>query len=110
MGDAAQVLAGPDSFAQELRVKLACEHLGRASDDVADLLDPAGAFSAFAASAVRLDHWHSGGMKGPRPSGRLRKYPAPQLGLRTKTWATPLYRLVCDPDGRSLAKRLRRRF
>ena len=110
VGHAGQVLAGPDSFAQGLRVKLACEHLGRASDDVADLLDPAGAFSAFAASAVRLDQWRSGGMKGPRPSGRLREYPAPQLGLRTKTWATPLYRLVCDPDGRSLAKRLRRRF
>jgi phosphatidylserine/phosphatidylglycerophosphate/cardiolipin synthase-like enzyme len=105
-----QVLAGQESFAQRLRLKLACEHLGRGADDVADLLDPVGAFAAFAASASRLDQWRSSGTDGHRPSGRLRQYAAPQLGMLTKAWATPPYRLAYDPDGRSLANRLRRRF
>jgi phosphatidylserine/phosphatidylglycerophosphate/cardiolipin synthase-like enzyme len=104
------VPAGHDCFAQGLRLKLAREHLGRDGGDVADLLDPVGAFAAFAASASRLDQWHSRGTDGPRPPGRLRKYAAPHLGMLTQAWAAPLYWLVYDPDGRSLANRLRRRF
>jgi phosphatidylserine/phosphatidylglycerophosphate/cardiolipin synthase-like enzyme len=98
------------SFAQQLRLKLACEHLGRTEDDTADLLDPAGTFAAFAATAQGLDEWHQRGEIGPRPAGQLRAYPTPQLRRRTKAWATPLYRLIYDPDGRPLSTRLRRQF
>ena len=96
------VPAGSDSFAQRLRLKLACEHLGRLEADTADLLEPATTFAAFAASADRFDYWHLTGEKGPRPLGQLCTYTTPQLARRTKTWATPLYRLVYDPDGRPL--------
>ncbi len=105
-----QVLSATASFARELRLKLGCEHLGRAGDDVADLVDPVEAFSAFAASATRLDQWHRSGRNGPRPAGQLREYAVPQLGVLTRAWTTPPYRLFFDPDGRSLADRVRRRF
>jgi phosphatidylserine/phosphatidylglycerophosphate/cardiolipin synthase-like enzyme len=103
-------VVGADRFAQRLRLQLACEHLARSGDDVADLLDAAGTFSAFAASARRLDEWHRAGRNGPRPSGQLRAYAAPQLGWKTRARATPLYRLIYDPDGRPLSKRLRGTF
>jgi phosphatidylserine/phosphatidylglycerophosphate/cardiolipin synthase-like enzyme len=98
------------SFAQELRLKLACEHIGRTAGDADDLLDPVKMFTTFAASADRLDQWHIRGEKGPRPPGQLRAYTTPQLRRRTKAWATPFYRLVYDPDGRPIVKRLTHRF
>ena len=94
--------AGP-SFAGELRLSLAREHLDRADDDDADLRDPRAAFDAFAATAARLDTWYANGQLTPRPPGRLRKYKMPHLPALTRTWATPLYRIVFDPDGRSRA-------
>jgi phosphatidylserine/phosphatidylglycerophosphate/cardiolipin synthase-like enzyme len=102
--------AEADSFGRRLRLQLACEHLDRSDDDTADLLAAVGAFAAFAASARRLDQWHSCGETGPRPPGQLRTYPTPELRRLTKVWATPLYRLVYDPDGRPFAARLRRQF
>jgi hypothetical protein len=89
---------------------LAREHLGRNDDDEDDLFDPAHAYDAFEASARRLDDWHSQGRRGLRPAGQLRTYITPQLSRQTKAWAAPLYRLVYDPDGRPLAKRLQRQF
>jgi phosphatidylserine/phosphatidylglycerophosphate/cardiolipin synthase-like enzyme len=109
-GTDGEIPAGTGTFAQELRLKLAREHLGRSNDDDADLRDPVAAFEAFAVGAGRLEDWHRKGMDGPRPHGQLREYRTPQLGLATRAWATPLYRLVYDPDGRPLTKRLRRRF
>ncbi|CAN5599700.1 phospholipase D-like domain-containing protein [soil metagenome] len=92
---------GARRYARELRLQLAAEHLDRAPDEVDDLADPVTAFDAFAASAAELQAWHDGGGVGARPAGRLRPYPAPQLGKATLAWATPLYRLIYDPDGSS---------
>ncbi|WP_405488900.1 phospholipase D-like domain-containing protein [Nocardia sp. NBC_00511] len=100
-GDQARV------FARDLRLELAREHLGRARDADADLVDPRTAFTAFADSAACLAHWYAGGEQGPRPPGRLRLHDSPRLGRATLAWATPLYRMFYDPDGRS--RTLRRR-
>ncbi len=91
---------GARAFARDLRLTLAREHLDRADDDDADLIDPDSAFAAFAASARALADWHRRGRSGTRPPGRLRPYDAPRLGRRTLAWARPLYRTVYDPDGR----------
>ncbi|MGI8761625.1 MAG: phospholipase D family protein [Jatrophihabitantaceae bacterium] len=91
---------GARKFARELRLELAREHLDRASGEDADLLDPGSAFHRFADSAATLQSWHDIGQTGPRPPGRLRPYSTPRLSRRTRTWATPLYRMLLDPDGR----------
>jgi phosphatidylserine/phosphatidylglycerophosphate/cardiolipin synthase-like enzyme len=97
---------GARRFARDLRLELAREHLDRAAERDEDLIDPVSAFRAFATSAADLQRWHDTGRTGPRPTGRLRPYATPTLSRRTLAWATPLYRTVYDPDGRSL--RLRR--
>jgi phosphatidylserine/phosphatidylglycerophosphate/cardiolipin synthase-like enzyme len=101
---------GARSFARELRLQLAREHLDRPDGDEADLIDPMAAFRAFADSAAGLQRWHDGGRSGPRPAGRLRPYLTPELSRRTLAWATPLYRTVYDPDGRPLRLRRSRSF
>jgi phosphatidylserine/phosphatidylglycerophosphate/cardiolipin synthase-like enzyme len=102
-GDGARV------FARDLRLALAREHLDRAPDGSEDdgLLDPQQFVAALTASAKALDDWHEGGKRGPRPPGRLRPHRAEQLGRVTRLWATPLYRLLVDPDGRPLRLRLK---
>jgi phosphatidylserine/phosphatidylglycerophosphate/cardiolipin synthase-like enzyme len=70
-------------YALGLRLTLACEHLGRADGDDADLEDPRAAFAAFTSAARALDVWHATDKPGPRPPGQLRGYPTPQaLALR----------------------------
>lgn len=103
-GDGARV------FARELRRSLAREHLDRQPGKETDLLGPKAVFAAFAQSARALAGWHAGGQQGPRPPGRLRPYDAPQLGWPTRTGATPLYRMIYDPDGRPGSFRRRHRF
>jgi phosphatidylserine/phosphatidylglycerophosphate/cardiolipin synthase-like enzyme len=100
---------GARVFARELRLELAREHLDRDPGEEADLLDPIGAFTAFAESARQLQDWHDDGRQGLRPPGRLRPYDSPRLTHRTLAWATPLYRLA-DPDGRPRALRRAHRF
>ncbi|QTE27963.1 phospholipase D family protein [Pengzhenrongella sicca] len=100
---------GAREFARNLRLALACEHLGRAPDDVADLLDPADAADAFARSARTLAAWHADGGAGPRPPGRVRAHRTVPTTAIQRLWATPLYASVYDPDGRPLRDRLRRR-
>ncbi|MFF5446287.1 phospholipase D family protein [Streptomyces sp. NPDC012888] len=102
---------GARGFARRLRLELALEHLDRAAgaDPAAEeaLCDPVTAFGAFAACAAALDAWHAAGCRGPRPPGRLRGYHPPPLSAPERVLATPLHRLLVDPDGRPF--RLRRR-
>ncbi len=99
---------GARRFARELRLELAREHLD--ADDDTDLIDPASMFKRFADSASRLQQWCDSDRRSPRPPGRLRPYHLPRLGRRTLAWATPLYKIIYDPDGRPVTMRYRRRF
>jgi phosphatidylserine/phosphatidylglycerophosphate/cardiolipin synthase-like enzyme len=101
---------GARSFARDLRLRLWREHLDRPEDDVADLLDPVQAFAAFRQQASQLAAWHEGGGTGSRPPGRVRPHPRADPTLAQRLWATPLYRLVYDPDGRPWRDRVRGRL
>jgi phosphatidylserine/phosphatidylglycerophosphate/cardiolipin synthase-like enzyme len=101
---------GARRFARELRLELLREHLDRQAGDDADLLDPGDAVRAADAVADALDAWHAGGRVGPRPPGRLRHHRPERLGMLTRLWAVPVYRLVYDPDGRPWRARIRRRW
>jgi phosphatidylserine/phosphatidylglycerophosphate/cardiolipin synthase-like enzyme len=103
---------GARTFARDLRLELAREHLDRAADgsEDDDLLDPEAFVRTLETSAAELDAWHAGGRRGPRPRGRLREHHPRRLSLPTRLWATPVYRLVDDPDGRPLSMRLRKAF
>lgn len=102
---------GARFFARDLRLRLMREHLDRAPDGSDDdgLIDPETAVRAITASADALDAWHASGCRGPRPPGRLRPHRPERLGLVTRLWAGPAYRMIYDPDGRSYRDRLRRR-
>jgi hypothetical protein len=97
-------------FARDLRLTLAREHLDRAADgsEDDDLLDPDAFVAAATASAAALDAWHEGGRRGPRPPGRLRPHRPERLSRLSRLWATPVYRLLDDPDGRPVKLRLKR--
>ena len=97
----------PRRYARDLRLTLAREHLDRSDGDDADLVEPRSAFAAFAASAKALQDWHDAGRTGPRPPGRLRPLADRPVAPSTARWATPLYHVLYDPDGRP--RRLRRR-
>ncbi|GAB3707950.1 phospholipase D family protein [Mariniluteicoccus flavus] len=123
-------------FARRLRLTLAAEHLDRqvfdglpsgdlsplhhpdVSDEqlarfdaaMADLADPRAMFRAYATCAARLDAWHDGGRKGPRPAGRLRRLPPPSLNPFTRTLAWAPYRFMHDPDGRPKPLRAKKEF
>ena len=88
------------------------EHLDRAADGSEDggLVDPHSAVQEVVAAAETLDAWHASGRSGPRPPGRLRPHKAERLGLLTRLWAGPAYRMIYDPDGRSYRDRLTRRL
>jgi phosphatidylserine/phosphatidylglycerophosphate/cardiolipin synthase-like enzyme len=91
------------SYAGDLRRTLNREHVGRD-------LERHEVFDAYAEAAADLDRWYAGGQAGPRPRGRLRRYVPPRLNRLTQIWATPLYRVICDPDGRPRSLRRRGRF
>lgn len=94
-------------YARGLREQLAAEHLGLDPDSHVALADHV---AAFARCACDLETWHRAGRRRPRPPGQLRPLASPDQSVFTRAWATPLYRLVYDPDGRPLDLRLRRRM
>ena len=98
------------SFALALRLALAREHLDRHDDDDRDLEEPTVTFAAFAFAAAQLDAWHANGRRGPRPPGRLRSNPVPELSRSSRVWSWPLYRTIFDPDGRPVSMRVADRF
>ncbi len=104
----AVVIDSADDYARTLRLNLAAEHLDRdpeEPDAMDDCVDPVDMFHAYAASAANLDAWHEGGRVGPRPPGRLRRLPPPDLGAVARSVYQIPYRLVHDPDGRPRSKR-----
>jgi phosphatidylserine/phosphatidylglycerophosphate/cardiolipin synthase-like enzyme len=95
-------------YALDLRLTLAAEHLDRLGevgerglrDVMADCVDPAGQYDAYAATAARLEAWHRGGRVGERPPGRLRPLPLPTLSKTARVLARLPLDVVHDPDGR----------
>jgi phosphatidylserine/phosphatidylglycerophosphate/cardiolipin synthase-like enzyme len=101
---------GARAYPRQLRIGLSREHLDRAEGDDEDLVDPETAVRAMVAAAEELDGWYAGGRRGPRPPGRLRPHRPEGLGALTRLWAVPTYRLLYDPDGRPIRRRLQARF
>ena len=97
------VVAHP-GYARDLRLELAREHL-ETTDDEALSLDRV--FESFVASAAALQAWHDGGRRGPRPPGRLRPLADLKVTGAKRAWASLLYRVTYDPDGRPTAMKLR---
>ncbi|HEY3528380.1 MAG TPA: phospholipase D family protein [Nocardioides sp.] len=97
-----------EEYARNLRLVLAAEHLDRLEEvsergleeTVADCVEPAGMFDAYAATAAALETWHRGGCVGDRPPGRLRPLPLPRISGWARRWAGPVLGIVHDPDGR----------
>ncbi|MGE0218706.1 phospholipase D family protein [Mycolicibacterium sp.] len=100
---------GARRFARDLRLQLLREHLDRAADGSQDggLVDPDTAIAEIVSAAEALESWHTSGRQGPRPPGRLRPHRPERLGLMTRLWAGPAYRMIYDPDGRNFRDRLR---
>ena len=98
-----------NSWAHQLRVDLAREHLGENATG-ANLENSLQTFELFQKTAKNLDAWVATGKRGPRPPGHLRTYTQAPLSLWTRIWALPIYKLLYDPEGRNLKMRLAKKF
>jgi phosphatidylserine/phosphatidylglycerophosphate/cardiolipin synthase-like enzyme len=105
------------TYARNLRLTLAAEHLERSVEDpaklldvMADCLDPSQMYTVFEDCAARLDDWHTQGRVGPKPAGRLRRLQPPELSRLARALALPAYLSVHDPDGRPRSLRRRDAF
>lgn len=78
--------------------------------DVADLLHSAEAFEAFRRQAQQLAAWHQTDRHGRRPRGRVSPHRHINSPTAQRLWATPLYRLIYDLDGRTWRDRFRGRL
>lgn len=90
---------GPRRLARDLRLQLWSEHLGLDQDDPR-LLDPGAGLALWNEQARALDRWHAAGRRGPRPVGRIRRHTPERVSRLQRLWASPVYRLAVDPDGR----------
>ncbi|WP_184956225.1 phospholipase D family protein [Paractinoplanes abujensis] len=95
-------------FPRELRLTLAGEHLCRTEHT--DLIDPADFVREMTGAADALKKWADGGRTGLRPPGRLMPHSIERLSWFQRWWASPVYRLVYDPDGRRWRDRLANRW
>ncbi len=95
--------------ARALRLQLAQEHLDLPDSDAAIQVagDPLDMFDAFRAAAGALDAWHASNDGDARPAGRLRTYEQPPLRPSARAFASIAYRAFYDPDGRSVAARVK---
>ncbi|KHL16045.1 phosphatidylserine/phosphatidylglycerophosphate/cardiolipin synthase-like enzyme [Mumia flava] len=98
-----------DTYARDLRLRLAAEHLDRLDDVLggselktvmADCLSSHAMFDKYGEYADALDAWYRDGRRGPRPPGRLRRLPATRDRARTMPIAAALLNRVHNPDGR----------
>ena len=98
---------GARRLARDTRLALWCEHLGRAPDDVDDLVDPVRGFEAWRTTAAALEGWHATGGRDARPPGHVRVHEPEPVSGAARLWARVVHRSFVDPDGRP--RRLRRR-
>ena len=92
---------GSRRFARDLRIALWAEHLGRTSDD-ADLVDISHAIATWNGFADSNE---------PRDATacRVRRHVIEPVARRHYWWASVVYRLIFDPDGRPVIMRRRHR-
>nr|WP_285625377.1 phospholipase D-like domain-containing protein [Kineosporia sp. NBRC 101677] len=90
---------GARRLPRDLRLSLWAEHLGIPEDDPR-LLDPVTAFDLWKSTARALDDWHAQGQSAERPKGHARQHDPEPIGRLARLWATPVYRMIYDPDDR----------
>ena len=94
-------------FGMHLRLALAREHLGRSDGDDHDLRDPRIMFEAFRESAAAHTAREAARPAVAGPVGQLSAYVLPEPTWWQRVIGRPVYRWVCDPDGRRRASRRR---